>query len=248
MATEGSHTVVWNPIDSCSASLSVNGWEIERRCTVFDCTSSTDMLINAVTAAGVSLGTVYGYSLTNCVCEEIHPQLRSGTQDIVDITYVYRQLVPSMETSLGTTLSQQDSCYDVNGNLVEVEYGDDSQKVIMPRLYAESTLRVSRIETSSPGAVSREYVGTVNDGSWSRDTGAAARTWLCLSITGQVRTGSYWLVTYEFAYRSNTWDEVVFYVDSTTGRIPGDATDDGYAIKTVQLYEEKDFDDFSLGS
>lgn len=250
--------VKWDTIDGARGSASFRGWEIERKCRVTDLTPSPSILIDAVEEAladgGYSgIGAAYAH-LPNTFLEEWQPSLVSGTHNTVDISFVFRQLVPEMTTDIGTSLSQETSCFDKDGKLVKVSYTPaggttKEQKCTFSKLMPESVIIVTRLETVSPGATSRAYVGRVNSGGWSRDPGAPARTWLCTSISGQNRGTGIFLTTYQFAFREETWDEKVFYIDPNTGRIPPDVLDnDQNAIKTVKKYKEANFNNLNLGA
>jgi hypothetical protein len=253
-------SVIWDPVDGARASATFQGWEIERKALVTGLTPAYDMLVTATNAAladgGYSgLGASYGSALLpNTFLEEYQPELVSNSNDTVKVTFVFRQLVPQMTTDIGTSLSEETSCFDKDGKLVKVSYTPaggttKEQKCTFSKLMPESVITITRLETVSPGATSRAYAGKVNSGGWSRDPGAAPRTWLCVSINGQNRGTGIFLTTYQFAFREEGWDEKVFYLDPQTGRIPPDVLDnDTNAIKTVKKYKEANFNNLGLGA
>ncbi|MGH9892754.1 MAG: hypothetical protein ACREA0_12345, partial [bacterium] len=111
--------------------------------------------------------------------------------------------------------------------------------VSVPQLVVSETRR----ESSTPIFKARSFVGTVNSGSiWS----GAPRTYLCTRIDGQTNdNGLTYEVAYEFQYNPQTWDATVVFRDPVTQR-PVDKPVDGQGIKTVTIYEERDFGQLGL--
>jgi hypothetical protein len=134
------------------------------------------------------------------------------------------------------------------GNVITVGYssGGADQGGLVSKLVPNTTISVTRRESGSPGFKSRTYVGKVNAGSWSRDPGALARTWLCTAITGRSTDGgSTYEVNYQFQYREETWDETVVYMDTETGR-PAVGITDGDGIEEYIIYQTANFNALGL--
>lgn len=107
----------------------------------------------------------------------------------------------------------------------------------------QSVFRQQRHESAAPLAKSLQYVGRVNDAAiWT----GAARTWLCTGITGRSENGGdSYLVTYEFQYNPETWDQTVIFIDSDTGRPPpGLVADTG--VKTLEMQDTETFSNLDL--
>jgi hypothetical protein len=173
------------------------------------------------------------------------------------------------------SLSQQETNLDAGGYLMWLRYTfpsnyphntDLRDKEItvadpIPFLAPETSITISRWEYTNPSSDAREYIGTVNEGPWSGDINAAARTWLCSDISWVSKNqGTSYYVTYTFQYRPDTWDSTVSYRDPYTGETFHDCTAVAdvdmppgmsgwsanasypYTIGTFQMYTMKDFD------
>lgn len=173
---------------------------------------------------------------------------------VAEVTLTYRPHNSAAQSvEVGTTLQPVNTNKDSDGNLMTVQWGK-KQAGEVSVLRPHSTLRVHRREALSPGHVSREYVGTVNELNGFALAGGqqAARTWLCTSIVGRSSDSgqTYW-TDYAFEYNADTWDIEVAYTDPKTGKIPdqvitSSAELQALAIKTFQVYAENNFDGLGL--
>lgn len=179
--------------------------------------------------------------------EELAPEAETSADVRIRMLYRVPEFSPSdtddadLVIEVGTSLSQITANTDANGDLMTVEYNGLSQSGSVSVYVPESTVRYQVRKSGSPGALSRNYVGKVNSGGWLADPGAAARTWLCTALGGVSDDGGdTFLVTAEFAYREDTYDETVVYIDPETGRMPDDIVD-GTGIVVFQVYTEANF-------
>lgn len=188
-------------------------------------------------------------------CQNVAP-------DVVHITITYAPRTgtsgeePS-ETSagvleVGTALVQTTTEVDKDGEQITLTHtfteGEkagitDTQGGSVEVQVPQGIVRLTRREPFSPLSKSLDYAGTVNQFSWN---GYAPRTWLCLPIVGRTSDGgASYEVTYEFTYRSISWDARVAYIDPDTGQRPP-ALADGEGLKTLRVYPERDFSPLSV--
>lgn len=104
----------------------------------------------------------------------------------------------------------------------------------------QTTMRFSRKETQDTLVKSQAYVGKLNDDTFF---GGAAGTVLCTRIESSSTDGGVnFDVAYEFQYRPDGWKADVVYIDPETSLpLKGANATDG-TKKSVDIYEEADFD------
>lgn len=93
----------------------------------------------------------------------------------------------------------------------------------------------------------RKYLGSVNKEAWD---GNDPRTVLCTGIQAESRDGGLsWEVTYNYEWKSNTWDNVVRYVKSTTGKMINneELENNSEAEVVCRDYPEEDWKDLPTG-
>lgn len=244
-------------IDGVSGNITANGWEWTRKAIVRGLTGSGptkvvdgwDELNNAGYYIGVGHPNVPAATLAS-----VGFGLPDAT-DAVEYSLVYRYPEGTDSTEdedtivqVGSTLVQTEANKDAAGALLSVSNNGKTQSGLVSVFRPQSSIRISRAETASPGANSRLYVGKVNSGTWTLDVTANARTWMCMSITGNSRDkGFTYSVDYEFAYNEDTWDVQVAYLDPETGRIPeGVTTSDTSAIRVFTMYETANFNNLGF--
>jgi hypothetical protein len=184
--------------------------------------------------------------------------IRGVSFDTAEVGIVYIQEGPQDSSFLfrvGTSLSQEGTQVDKDGNPILVSYVPSGAPVMQPatkrlatvqKLEPLSSLTAVGILSYSPGALSQQFTGTVNVATWQ---GGAARTWLCTGIEGEQTptTGQNFRTSFTFLYRQQTWDAFAVYVDAN-GQIPPDinpndltTADVANGLLRVQLYTAMDF-------
>ena len=266
-------SIIIDLIEGAGGRKSEDGWELTRVATVTGLSgnghSKLKDAVDAVISAVGDIGSPHP-GVSECVIVDFTPTAK--TSDKVDVRISYKENHEDdpdyAEIEFQTNTSQVETNKDSEGNLIELfhTYTEKSnpmskwdqpvsQNGMVSKLVPETTLTYTRFESTSPGAKSLEYSGTVNSGDFDPVGTAAARTWLCTSISGKrVRKPSssgiteQWQTTYTFQYRADTWDQTALYIDPTTSRpIPeGEIQSDDEVEVVVQVYEEKDFDLLNL--
>lgn len=251
---------VHQDIVGTSARQTAEGWEYNRLAEVEGLTGSpTAQLVAAANASGLpALGATLP-GLAGTTLTEKNPVSRGN--GVVQVRQTYRftgtpdDPADEGSVSVSTGIITIQTNKDVLGELVVVNDGDVPGRDQSPTLNVEqpvSRVSISRTESSSPGAKSQEFVGTVNtENGFSVVGSAAARTWRCDGIDGSSSDGGKtWQVTYQFIHRRDTWDQEVHYTDPQTGSIPQEVIESPgrqlFAIKLIQVYAEKNFNNLNL--
>ena len=209
-----------------------------------------------------------------CLLREI--RFESVDNETVVLRLIYRRTQrgdaqraqKTIET--GASLSQVSTNQDYEGTVFKVDHDfppgykssidaeplagtttSPTQSLEVPLLIPESTITISKRESSDPASKARDYVGKVNSGSWTWDTSAPARTWMCTGIVGRSDDGGdHFNVTYSFQYRADTWDTTIVFIDPNTSRPPVDLVSGTMGQtagqKTVQMYSTADFNNLNL--
>ncbi len=244
------------------------GWTFARVATVRGVTGSgMAQLQNAVRVAGIpQLGTPLS-SHPSAVVVARTPTPHGGGTFTIRIDYAdqgYHDTPDDQSLEVGTSLESVETNTNIEGLLLQVKYNGVWQKAAsVGVLRPNSTIRISRTESKSPGKKSQEYVGKVNKHRGFRLAGASdiKRCWLCQSITGSSRDkGKSWQVQYEFAYMPKMqnpdgteragWDYLAIYRDES-GNVPPDVIDGTWAegdlpIAMYTMYHEADFNKLNL--
>lgn len=111
----------------------------------------------------------------------------------------------------------------------------------------ETVIGFERHEVDAPSSRARTFVGRLNDGSVGGGL-YAAKTLLCTQINGlPINAGESYLVTYEFVYRSEGWQEEVRWRDLVKGVELADADhQDGTSRKLIDIIKTANFAGLSL--
>ena len=250
-------------IDGIRAEDTQFDFKYWRKAKVSGLTGETalDKILEAETAVGMpQIGDLADAAFPLLRLWKVTPQALAG--DTMTLILEYGQNRSSLPVDeklieVGTTLTQSETNKDINDNLISVQYTypagyNDSeypageaitQGGLASKFLPNSQNVFHRHENSSPGDISKAYVGKVNSQPWE---GGDARSWLCTGITGRSNDGgSNYNVTYTFQYRDETWDSVVYFVDPREGKPPADLVVDT-GIKTYQIYNTIDFNDLDL--
>jgi hypothetical protein len=149
------------------------------------------------------------------------------SEAIVDVSYATLDLRDQLRLGIITKIVAwrsaeitRDTGLDINGSVMSIDYTGhiwtrDSQGLISETSTDYSMFNVARAElteaiavatytkwvTSATAANITDYVGKVNDATWS---GYAAGTWLCSSAIFEPESGGGFL-TYELQYNPRTW-------------------------------------------
>jgi len=237
------------------------GWSLTRIARITGVTGTGHAKIkaayNALVNALGGLGTQHP-TVTTAVISGFH--LSNISDTVIEAQITYSQPLPGRaegeETrEVNTSLSQVETNKDKDGHLITLsyKYPDDyklderkqgktiEQGGTVSKLYPQTSLVITRTESSFPGGKSRQYTGKVNNGGWWGDLTAAPRTWMVMSIIGRSNDGGEtYEVVYTFQYLEDTWHETALFVNPDDGKPPADLVNDE-GIKIVQLYEEVDF-------
>jgi len=116
---------------------------------------------------------------------------------------------------VGATASEVLTEKDRDGNPVTIAYTAPGGSVYptlpgkIPTLKSRSTLVITRLEPSSPDAISRQYTGCANSSPWHNGD---ANQWRCLGIVGRSTDGGQtYIVTYSFEFNPDGWFETLAY-------------------------------------
>lgn len=221
-----------------------------------------DRLYAASTASGLpALGSAHP-SVPAMRLTSIEAQPQGDSAALVRLVYRTPESIPGADPAdptlpryeVGSSVVTTRTLTDAAGDPLEVSYDGAERLEDEPRtqrvnadvMRPQTTLRVVRVESSSPAAAARDKVGKVNGSTWQS---GAAKTWLCTGIHGKsVDAGETWLVTYDFQFNPATWRRTVGFTSPRTGRVPSDASESGpeLGIKTFDLYETADFSALGL--
>lgn len=238
-------------------------WEYTRVATISDLSSSSDgddIQADAVAALvsqeGGDIGIAYYPGRETCLLREFHTELISPS--VVRVHLVYRDIIFNpAQIEVGASLAQVETNLDKDGNKITLSYtypvgykldankaGETiTQGGFYTKLVPEATARYRRTELGSPLVKATQYVGRVNSGTF---LGLSAGYWLCTSIVGRSDDGGYSFdVNYEFQVRQDGWAQKLVYINPDTGLPPEDIVDE-VGAKTIDVYEDIDFDDLDL--
>lgn len=144
---------------------------------------------------------------------------------------------PVVVTTRDTTLVRDRTNQDKDGTIVTVTHEGDTQTPVMETDRPISTISCFRVEANEPRDRSDTHTGSVNSSLWN---GYAARTVRCDGIRSEYNSGLEGYETeYRFTYRSDTWDEYVWYTDEAGKAPQGLVVDVGY--KRVRKLAETNF-------
>lgn len=207
--------------------------------------------------------------------ENRDPKLVDGDNTKAEVALTYRRLDGSSSTenqvpvlSGGVALKQVRTSKDRNGNAIEVSHSwPEDSKAVYPdgqrkRLTTETiTAQIDVfvpmaslsgeivIQTATPGAISKAWVGYLNSTTWQ---GGEARTWMCTAapfrLLDNTSSPPLWTFNFEFQQDDQTWDNdtTAVFIDPQTGQIPQIAAADlplpnGKEVVQVQYYPTRDF-------
>jgi len=135
---------------------------------------------------------------------------------------------------------------------------EQTQSGVITVTSPQSSLLISRIEPGTylaeqsiitgpgtdPGLVSKQYVNKTNSVEWS---GGDPGTWLCenVSFDSNGMDGIAWLMTYEFRFREEGWDQDAVYIWRETGE-PAPGLVDGEGRKTIRIQGQINFENLGF--
>ncbi len=104
---------------------------------------------------------------------------------------------------------------------------------------------LSRTEDKHPLAKAQKYLGKINS---TQFMGGAPGNWICTQLNGtSADGGETYQVNYEFQYNPDSWNPLVAFIETETGRIPPDANEKN-GMEKFQIYKSIDFRRLNLGS
>lgn len=252
-------------IDGSRARSDRKGWaEVTRVATITGLSGSAsgmfDAAQDALTAYGVDAGDRHPVH-TLLVLDEI--SWEAIAPDGFRATLTYRRLEgqssgepdtpEATQIDVGSSLTSQQVNTNKNGvelTLAHLSPPDGETGTIVATVSAQlpqTNLTFRRRETSSPGNISKDYVGKINLAGWDGDPTAQEGQWMCTAIRGTSNDNmATWDVTYEFAYNIDGWNPWVYWRDSK-GKIPDldDLTVDvGYY--QASIYDTANFNNLNL--
>jgi len=260
-------SVTIDVIEGGALNETEDGYEATRIAIVSGLSGNASALLyNAMNSGGVPAFSEPHPTIPRLRCVSRSAQLQAGN-DIAHITLVYKipkpQETPPNESGQGggvvrigstvqSTTTQKDRfrtpisvthTFPVTHEDAEFAGRKITQGVDVDVSVPQLVVSETRRENVTPIFKARLFVGTVNARTlW----GGAARTYLCTRIDGQTSdNGLTYEVAYEFQYNPQTWDATVVFRDPVTQR-PVDKPVDGEGIKTVTIYEERDFGQLDL--
>lgn len=257
--------VIKDVIDNPTGRFTLGGWTLERTFVVTGVAGEGhEKLIHALETSGVpKLGDAHPSANYTYLRESI-PTAEDPDTVRIRLIYTnpanpsYRQEVDITGEliEVGGTLSQIQTNLDRNDAVMYVDYtypadyphNPDLQSKAAPtqgglvnKFVPQHTIVKSRLEYSSPSAIARDFVDTVNAAGWNLDPSAAVGTWLCTGIKGRSNDGGVsFIVTYSFQYRADTWATDVYWIDPHDGHPPADLVA-GTGKKTYELYNIMNF-------
>ncbi len=140
------------------------------------------------------------------------------------VTYEFPVYADSFLTSFSGSFAEEPTFFDASGNPAIVEYTPAGSTAAikkpaqLKKRKLHATLSFHFLEQQNPEQLTLAYAGAVNSNSWR---GQAARTWLCLPITGSSQDGIWYKNAYAFAFNPSTWDEYAVF-KRTDGSVPAD--------------------------
>ena len=171
-----------------------------------------------------------------------------GSNVTVQVTVEYQIQRPESDAPNplrgGASLTQIETAKGRDGSQITVTHDGDTQGGQISVLVAQANFSREIIEqTDDPEAIQNEWIGKVNLNQWK---GGSPRTWICSDVQYELveRNDSgtdRYSFTYSFEQSDNPdgWDPTVVY-QNADGTIP-EGLVDGDGIKTIEWYEEKDF-------
>ena len=199
------------------------------------------LLEDAIAKSHYYIGAPYANDPT-CVVDEISASPAGdslnadGTRTVI-VTAVFRRPdneVNDLSGEAGGT--QEDTPYDYNGKLITVTYDGKTYPKLVPKFCPTFTANWTKTEYDGTNMYGQTLKWRAMDwvGKVSTD-----RKWMCTNLSFRNMEGSeiYWVVSYTFEYRADTWDALVWYTDKS-GRMP---TDGESSVKRVQIYDTHTF-------
>jgi hypothetical protein len=240
--------------------------EVQRGALVYGLTpngGNPEMLVaNALAVAGVpEFGDAHPI-YSGLYLAERRPRVLDPT--VVQIMLVYRlasggiinEPPPGFAAAIrgGTALEQETTMVDRNGDQILVpwthpgsgmtRYHSGQVPALRPRDYLSFT---NTLQSASPGTLSRQYVGAVNDDTWN---GLPAGGWLCqgmeFELIDRSTTPPTWRYVYSFRANAKGWQPDVVFIDPHTNNPPAGISIGNGIVADVLLYDEEDFDALSL--
>ena len=176
---------------------------------------------------------------TDLVVRRKSPRAEAFNLVFVEVTYSFPDATsPGFENSQpefggGISLEQVETATDFGGNQLRVGHQGQVQGGVASVFTPVGDLQASLVQTSNfPWFAARPWIKTVNDGPWAWDPVAPARTWMIAAIPFTLVSNQFvpplFRFTFQFRYRPEGWDPVIYYVDPETGQPP-----DGLMVETV---------------
>lgn len=175
---------------------------------------------------------------TDLVVRRKVPRAEGFNLVFVEVTYRFPDATsPGFENTVpefggGVSLEQIETAFDFLGNRLRVGTidTDTGQQIDVDTGVASvftpvGDLQASLVQQSTiPWFVARPWIRTVNGGPWFWDPVAQARTWMIAAIPFTLVSNQFvpplFRFTFQFRYRPETWDPIIYYVDPKTGQPP----------------------------
>lgn len=224
--------------------------------------TNAGILFDALNASGLPKALeVCPYSDNLLVVNRIPRVVGDGENRMVYVEIVYqrRRKVVFQQTgdnfvvTVGSTLQEIETAFDLNGQQVSVEHTYDSSDPDYPSttLTQGGTVRVLRpqatrsfqgvLSSNFPDGIQREYEGRTNIAPWGGDP---AGTWLCVAVNFRSSDVSSfiprWEFQFDFQHNIFGWDDYAVFIDRRTGTPPPDLVP-GTGYKQLTLYARTDF-------
>lgn len=224
--------------------------------------TNAQILFDALNASGVPKALeVCPYS-DNLLVVNRNPSVIGDAENrmvYVDIVYqrrrkvVYQQTGDDFVVTVGSTLQEIETAFDINGQQVSVShtYAADDPDYASQEFVQGGTVRVLRpqatrsfqgvLSSNFPDGIQREYEGRINIAPWGGDP---AGTWLCTAVNFRSSDVSVlvprWEFQFDFQHNVFGWDDYAVFIDRRTSTPPPDLVP-GVGYKQLSLYARTDF-------
>ena len=224
--------------------------------------SNAQILFDALNVSGVPKALeVCPYS-NNLLVVNRNPRIIGDGENrkvYIEIVYqrrrkvVYQPTGENFVVTVGSTVQEIETAFDLNNNQVSVSHAYDSSDpdYASTTLTQGGTVRVLRpqatrsfqgvLTSAFPDAIQRAYNGFINIAPWGGDPPG---TWMCSSVNFRLLDTSFltskWEFQFDFQHNAFGWDEYAVFIDRRTGSPPPDLVP-GVGYKQLTLYLRTDF-------